>query len=419
MGHTISFGRENDMVAADTAIDERIQDVTAAAEASALRLARLNERALDGLIWFASTQHARCLQALRELGDVDLSSRSAGARQRVGFVDLARPPQGSDGAAAAPSLDALFDGAPMALPKLFSRPIGGEDQPFWLTAATRSLALVQDCCVQTFEPLLRCADTAVQGPPRAAQPPTAAPRGLESAPQGATLWDALLAFEKIWADSINDGLEFWRDFQQALREFALSSTSPIGADDIGADDIGAGDSGARDIGAGTQHLTVPDPGQGGSQPLQSTVSALAQADRSPLIETIIRMLLLVCRAAQPSPGECFRKVYAHLETMQPFSSCAPRRLSELINRQAFIIDREPERARAVLPDLLQHSSDRRLALEVVFRLTALAGADEQVAVAQTCRELRMLLPVGPKTGVMLTTVPLPRRQSPEGTRPTE
>jgi hypothetical protein len=397
------------------AIDERLQDVTAAAEASALRLARLNERAVDGIIWFASAQHARCLRALRELGDVDLSSLPVGARQLIDFLNSAIV-QHDDSAnvIGAPGFAKSFDrGNAMALRKPSIPPLGDDAQLFWLTAATQSLAMIHECCALTLEPLLADRVTAAndfarasfQGPPRPARPPVAAAGRSESVPPGTTLWEIPLAFEKIWADSINDGLEFWRDLHQALAEFTLSST-------LGTAPIGAGD-----IDGGTRHRIVPDPGQGGSLP--PPVSALGQADRSEVVETIIRMLLLVCRAAQPSPDECFQKMCGYLETMQPFNSCAPQHLSGLINRQAFIIDREPERARAALPDLLQHSSDRRLALEVVTRLTALTGADAQAAVVQTCRELRMLLPVGSKTGVTLTTVPLPRRQSPEGMRPQE
>jgi hypothetical protein len=126
-------------------------------------------------------------------------------------------------------------------------------------------------------------------------------------------------------------------------------------------------------------------------------------------ETLVQMLLLLVRACPAGMG-CFERSRHSWAASEPFGKFDAQKLNEFIGRQKFIIEREPERTLATLPDRLVSSSDRRRALAVVQQIAGpiLQGGEPEVT--DLWAQLTALLtPARPRSTVEVTGEPCDRR----------
>jgi hypothetical protein len=120
-------------------------------------------------------------------------------------------------------------------------------------------------------------------------------------------------------------------------------------------------------------------------------------------ETLVQMLLLVVRAGKDGMDR-FERLTPALTASEPFNKFGTRKLNEFIGRQKFIIDREPDRALATLPDRLVSPSQRRQALDVVRRIAGFMLEGSEPGMADVWDKLSSLLTTSPaRSAVEITT----------------
>jgi hypothetical protein len=125
-------------------------------------------------------------------------------------------------------------------------------------------------------------------------------------------------------------------------------------------------------------------------------------------ETLVQMLLLLLRAS-PRGLLCFEQSSHSWAACEPFKKFGIRKLNEFIGRQKFILEREPERTLATLPDRLTSPSDRRRALETVALIAGpILQRGEPKVTDLWARLAALLTPAGARSTVEITKEPCGR-----------
>jgi Protein of unknown function (DUF3141) len=166
--------------------------------------------------------------------------------------------------------------------------------------------------------------------------------------------------ERLWADSVANTLDAFRDARDAMYELAFLGVYSSPAM------LRLGEKFAFE-------RTRKDPKM--LRYLPEVQAVLLNVDRGTFEEAVIRMLILMAESratVRRDRLERSAKVLAHDE---PFASLGPEKRAGLIHEQSLIVEFEPELAVKTLPDLLPEMEDRERAVEVVEYI---AGAVEEM-----------------------------------------
>ena len=159
-----------------------------------------------------------------------------------------------------------------------------------------------------------------------------------------------VAIEKWWADSITQGFDLWRDLRDTAYEasFLWLYGTPF------MDRIAETHAFKR---------TLKDPKA--LRYLPEVQAILLGISRGGFEVAVIRMLILLAEARGSVRRDRLERSAMVLSKDEPFASLGAERRAALIREQSMIVEFEPERAVATLPDLLPRAKDRIKAMEVV------------------------------------------------------
>ena len=168
-----------------------------------------------------------------------------------------------------------------------------------------------------------------------------------------------LAWETLWADSVERSLDMWRDWRDAWVETAFHTLY----------------GGLAALGVAAEPLTDRAdllPESEDSPELRAALSRIADGSYA---EAVVRMLILLADARGGVRRDRLARSNALLTGEPPFSELSTSARQALIREQRAIAAFAPERAVETLPALLADAADRDRALSVV---AAVAGPEEEM-----------------------------------------
>ncbi len=166
--------------------------------------------------------------------------------------------------------------------------------------------------------------------------------------------------EKLWAASIENALDAYRDVRDAMYELTFLGiySSPVM--------LRLGEKFAFE-------RTLKDPKRLRYLPEVQTV--LLNVDRGGFEEAVIRMLIMMAESRATVRRDRLERSAKVLGHDEPFASLGSDKRAAIIHEQSLIVEFEPQRALATLPDLLSDQAERRRAIQVV---EFIAGAVEEM-----------------------------------------
>jgi hypothetical protein len=194
---------------------------------------------------------------------------------------------------------------------------------------------------------------------------------VANARQPASRDNPFLALEKIWADSVIQTFDFWRDIRDAAYELTFFGIYGLPA----MVRLGAPNAYQR------KRL---DPGELAHLPEVEEI--LLGIDRGGFEVAVIRMLILMAESRGTVRRDRLERSAKVLSQDEPFASLGAEKRSALIREQTIVVEFAPERAIDALPHLLSDPEERRKAIAVVEYI---AGAVEEME-PQTIRTLERM-----------------------------
>jgi hypothetical protein len=183
-----------------------------------------------------------------------------------------------------------------------------------------------------------------------------AARRVERERHPAVRSNPFLALEKLWADSVVQSFDFWRDLRDASLEMKFFGIygSPL------MNRIGASHAYER------ERIAPKD-----LQHLPEVEAILRGVERGGFEEAVIRMLILLADSRGTVRRDRLERSAHVLAKEEPFAALGAERRAALIREQAIMVEFAPERAIAALPKLLRERQERERAIE---RVEYIAGA---------------------------------------------
>ena len=166
--------------------------------------------------------------------------------------------------------------------------------------------------------------------------------------------------EKLWAASVVNAFDFFRDWRDAAYEATFLGI--YGSPAM----IRLGEPFAFE-------RTRKDPEK--LRFLPEVQAVLLGVYRGGFEEAVIRMLILMAESRATVRRDRLERSAKVLSHDEPFASLGPERRAALIHEQSVIVEFEPDLAVKTLPDLLPDKAERRKAIEVVEYI---AGAVEEM-----------------------------------------
>ena len=169
----------------------------------------------------------------------------------------------------------------------------------------------------------------------------------------------LLAFERLWAESVIQGLDLFRDLRDAAYENTFLSIY--------------GSPALRAMAQAPVAETADQPHTLRRSP--QVQKALGSIERGDLAAGVIRMLVLLAGSRGSVRRDRLERSAQVLNGTDPFKAMGPERRGELIQEQSIIGEFEPKLAVETLPVLLRTAADRSRAMELV---NFIVGAREEM-----------------------------------------
>ncbi len=166
--------------------------------------------------------------------------------------------------------------------------------------------------------------------------------------------------EKLWAASVGNAFDFFRDWRDAAYEATFLGV--YGSPAM----IRFGEPFAFE-------RTRKDPKK--LRFLPEVQAILRGVDRGGFEEAVIRMLILLAESRATVRRDRLERSAKVLSHDEPFASLGPERRTALIHEQSVIVEFEPDLAVKTLPDLLPDKAERQKAIEVVEYI---AGAVDEM-----------------------------------------
>jgi pimeloyl-ACP methyl ester carboxylesterase len=184
-----------------------------------------------------------------------------------------------------------------------------------------------------------------------------------------------LALEKLWADSVIQTMDFWRDIRDAAHELGFFGIygSPL------MNRIGASHAYERE---------QINPGD--LEHLPEVEAILLGIDRGGFEVAVIRMLILLADSRGTVRRDRLERSAHVLGKEEPFASLGAEKRAALIREQAIVVEFEPERAISTLPQLLPGRKDRERAIEKVEYIAG-AVAEMEPRTVEALQKMRLAL----------------------------
>lgn len=192
-----------------------------------------------------------------------------------------------------------------------------------------------------------------------------------------------LALERIVADHVERSLDLFRDTRDAWNELlfhAIYDTPWM-----------------RMIGEGARRGAPPRATSEDLRQLPEVQRALGSIGRGGMPEAVARMLMFLETAGGSIRRSRLERAAHAMAASEAFRGLGEDERAALLHEQSLIVDFEPEKALAALPDLLPDDARRREALDVVLTF---AGplAEMEPAAATLYRELERILEPNAQSG---------------------
>jgi hypothetical protein len=188
-----------------------------------------------------------------------------------------------------------------------------------------------------------------------------------------------IEFESIWADSVEQAIDFYRDVRDAWYEIAFLSVW--------------GSPWAYWFGhTHQQQRTLKDETE--LRALGEVQSALQRISEGGFPEAVIRMLVLLVESRRSVRRDRLERSALVLTEDEPFRSLTAEQRKRIIDEQTLIVQFEPKRALATLPDLLKTPEEREVAARVAQYIP---GAISEMAprTLETLQSIRQVLNLPP------------------------
>ncbi len=160
-----------------------------------------------------------------------------------------------------------------------------------------------------------------------------------------------VAWERLWAEMVEEGLNLARDARHAWLEIAFFSIyGQPGLQHLAESDLGV------PLARGERNLRdVPE-----------VQLALARIDQGGFADAVIRMMILMAKSRGAIRRSRLERSNRMLRTEEPFASLSAEARSRIIHEQSIVCDFEPDAALAALPLLLPERAERERALALVL-----------------------------------------------------
>jgi pimeloyl-ACP methyl ester carboxylesterase len=187
-----------------------------------------------------------------------------------------------------------------------------------------------------------------------------------------------LALEKIWADSVTQTFDFWRDLRDAAYELTFFSIygSP------GMQRLGASHAWTRTNVDAAELAHLPE-----------VEAILLGVDRGGFEVAVIRMMILMAQSRGAVRRDRLERSAKVLSHDAPFAALGAEKRAALIREQSIIVEFSAEKAIETLPMLLPNAAERQRAIDVVEYV---AGSIEEMEphTIQMLRKMRTALGLG-------------------------
>jgi hypothetical protein len=187
-----------------------------------------------------------------------------------------------------------------------------------------------------------------------------------------------LAWERLWADTVEKSFDLFRDVRDGWTEYAFHAVY--------------GMMGTMGVAGGETPEETPAPIALAAAP--EVREALARIGQGGYAEAVIRMMILLAQARGGVRRSRLARSNAMLTTEQPFAEMTASARQALIREQTVICSMAPAEALATLPKLLPKPAERRRAMAAV---EAVAGPEEELGEAAQAMlaQLRVALAAKP------------------------
>jgi pimeloyl-ACP methyl ester carboxylesterase len=201
-----------------------------------------------------------------------------------------------------------------------------------------------------------------------------------------------LTLEKLWAESVTQTFDLWRDLRDASVELSFFGIygSPL------MHRFGASEAYQR------EKMNPDDLAR-----LPEVEAILKSVERGGFDVAVIRMLILLAESRGAVRRDRLERSAKVLAREEPFVSLGAEKRAAIIREQTIVVEFAHDRAIAALPELLRNPDARRRAIEVVEYV---AGSVEEME-PQTIRTLQQMRAILGLPGLIAAVGALPAREA--------
>jgi len=209
----------------------------------------------------------------------------------------------------------------------------------------------------------------------------------------ATADNPFLAWERLFADTVEEGMTRLREMQDAAAEIAFHAVY--------------GGLAALGI-AGRESAVLPDTAREAAVLDEAAERAERRAREGGYAEAVVRMLVLLAEARGGVRRSRLERSNALITTEEPFRSLTPDQRQAMIREQTLIVALQPALAVETLTLLLPDEAQRRRAMAAV---EGVAGPEEELGVHARAMLARQRDVLGLRVAIEAPVAPAPRRRT--------
>lgn len=164
------------------------------------------------------------------------------------------------------------------------------------------------------------------------------------------------ALQNIWADSVENALDAYRDVRDAFKELAFVSmyTTPW-MQAIGEEEL-------------RRRASLSDNTEVDLRARAEVQEILARASDGGFAEGVVRILIILAQARGTVRRTRLARSAQVLTRSAPFDQLSEQARARLIHEQSVIVELEPEQALASLPDLITDPAERKRAIDLAIEI---------------------------------------------------
>lgn len=190
------------------------------------------------------------------------------------------------------------------------------------------------------------------------------------------------ALQNVWADAVEDAWDLFRDVRDSMREAAFHTiyNSPW-MNAIGEEEL--------------RNRKAEAAGDAGLRARSEVQNILAQIAEGSFAEGVVRILIMLAQARGNVRRTRLARSAQVLTETEPFNALSEPARARLIHEQSLIVELEPERALATLPELLPTADDRKRAIDVAIGIAGPTREEIDPAALVTLQKIEATLAAAP------------------------